>query len=37
VITAYYSPLSNQKKYITGTYYGDIKLNGSGKVTASGK
>lgn len=28
VVTAYYSPLPNQDKYITGTYEWDIRLNG---------
>lgn len=37
VATAYYSPLPGQSKYITGTYAWDIRLNGWGKVTASGK
>ena len=37
VITAYYSPLPGQRKYITGTYSWDIRLNGGWKVTASGK
>jgi hypothetical protein len=26
-ITAYYSPLPNQKKYETGSYAGDVRLN----------
>jgi hypothetical protein len=34
-ITAYYSPLPNQKKYQTGTYSWDIRLNWDGNVTAS--
>lgn len=37
VITAYYSPLPDQIDYITGSYEGDIKLNGHGVHTASGK
>ena len=37
VITAYYSPLPGQRKYITGSYSGDIRLNWGWKVTASGK
>ena len=36
-VSAYYSPLINQKKYVTGSYLGDIRLNGSGIVTASGE
>ncbi len=37
IATAYYSPLPNQSHYITGSYAWDIRLNGSGKITASGK
>ena len=37
VITAYYSPLPWQLNYITGTYNGDIALNGDWKHTSSGK
>jgi len=37
VATAYYSPLPGQSRYTTGTYAGDIRLNGSGIITASGK
>lgn len=37
VATAYYSPLPGQSKYITGSYEWDIRLNGWGKVGASGK
>ncbi|MDD2907421.1 MAG: 3D domain-containing protein [Candidatus Gracilibacteria bacterium] len=36
-VTAYYSPLPGQDKYTTGSYEGDIRLNGGGKRTASGK
>ncbi|MFK7780506.1 MAG: hypothetical protein QM490_05235 [Candidatus Gracilibacteria bacterium] len=36
-ITAYYSPLPGQNRYTTGSYSGDIRLNGGGKTTASGK
>ncbi len=36
-VTAYYSPLPNQSRYTTGSYWGDIRLNGEGKYTASGK
>ena len=34
--TAYYGPLPNQNSYATGSYRGDIKLNGTG-TTKSGK
>lgn len=30
VATAYYGPLPNQSSYITGSYRGDIRLNGNG-------
>ena len=36
VISAYYSPLENQKKYVTGSYKGDIRLNGDGVHGADG-
>lgn len=36
IVTAYYKPLPNQKKYATGSYKGDLRLNGSGR-TFSGK
>lgn len=36
-VTAYYSPLLWQSRYTTGTYWGDVRLNGEGKRTASGK
>ena len=36
-VTAYYSPLPNQSRYITWSYAGDIRLNGSWINTASGK
>lgn len=35
-VSAYYSPLPGQKSYSTGSYIGDIRLNGSGVNTASG-
>jgi len=35
VATAYYSPLPGQSRYTTGTYAGDIRLNGSLIITAS--
>jgi len=37
IITGYYSPLPNQKKYITWTYAWDIRLNWNWKHTASWK
>lgn len=36
VISAYYSPVPGQSRYATGTYEGDIRLNGGGVMTASG-
>jgi peptidoglycan hydrolase-like protein with peptidoglycan-binding domain/3D (Asp-Asp-Asp) domain-containing protein len=36
VISAYYSPVPGQARYATGTYEGDIRLNGGGVTTASG-
>ncbi len=36
VISAYYSPIEGQKKYVTGSYNGDIRLNGSGVHSADG-
>ncbi|MFA5855107.1 MAG: peptidoglycan-binding protein [Candidatus Gracilibacteria bacterium] len=35
-ITAYYSPLSGQEHYLTGSYEGDIYLNGNGTNGADG-
>jgi len=35
-ITAYYSPLPGQAKYVTGSYAGDIRLNGRGTNGADG-
>jgi len=35
-ISAYYSPLKGQIKYVTGSYKGDIRLNGSGVNGADG-
>lgn len=35
-ISAYYSPLPCQQKYTTGTYKGDIRLNGNGTNGADG-
>ncbi len=37
VVTAYYSPLPDQKRYLKGTYEADIRLNGNGTHGASGK
>lgn len=36
MITAYYSPLPGQLKYVTGSYQGDIRLNGRGTNGADG-
>lgn len=36
IVTAYYSPLPNQKKYLKGNYAADIRLNGKGIAWASG-
>ena len=36
IVTAYYSPLPGQKRYSTGSYSGDIRLNGEGTHGASG-
>lgn len=36
VISAYYSPLPGQSYYTTGSYEGDIRLNGNGTNGASG-
>ena len=36
IITAYYSPLPGQSNYATGSYAGDIRLNGEWHTTASG-
>lgn len=35
-ISAYYSPCEGQSKYVTGSYEGDIRLNGSGVNGADG-
>ncbi len=35
-ITAYYSPLPCQNRYVTGSYESDIRLNGSGVNSADG-
>ncbi|MFA6024712.1 MAG: peptidoglycan-binding protein [Candidatus Gracilibacteria bacterium] len=36
IITAYYSPLLGQQNYVTGSYEGDITLNGRGTNGADG-
>ncbi|MBN1494713.1 peptidoglycan-binding protein [Candidatus Peregrinibacteria bacterium] len=35
-ISAYYSPLPGQTRYVTGSYEGDIRLNGNGVHSADG-
>lgn len=35
-ISAYYSPCEGQERYVTGSYAGDIRLNGSGVNSADG-
>ncbi|MFC1600387.1 peptidoglycan-binding protein, partial [Patescibacteria group bacterium] len=35
-ISAYYSPIEGQEKYVTGSLEGDIRLNGSGVNSADG-
>lgn len=36
IISAYYSPLQGQNRYVTGSYAGDIRLNGNGTNGADG-
>ncbi|MBT6068550.1 hypothetical protein HOG48_02220 [Candidatus Peregrinibacteria bacterium] len=36
ITTGYYSPLPDQEHYVTGSYYGDTRLNGNGTNGASG-
>ncbi len=36
-VTAYYSPLPGQRRYTTGSYWWDVRLNWNGKHTASWK
>ena len=36
IISAYYSPVVEQMKYVTGSYEGDIYLNGGGVHGADG-
>lgn len=35
IITAYYKPCENQRKYATGSYEAEIRLNGTGELTSS--
>jgi len=35
-VTAYYSPLRGQKRYVTGSYEKEIKLQGQGKASRDG-
>jgi 3D (Asp-Asp-Asp) domain-containing protein len=37
VVTAYYGPLPGQRRYATGSYEGDITLNGEGVMTSGRK
>jgi 3D (Asp-Asp-Asp) domain-containing protein len=37
ILTGYYTPEPNQSKYLTGNFAREKRLNGSGKITASGK
>lgn len=37
VVTAYYSPLPNQKHYLKGNYEDEKRLNGQGIAGASGR
>ncbi len=36
IVSAYYSPLANQNKYVTGSFAGDVRLNGEGVHSADG-
>ena len=36
ITSAYYRPVKGQRRYVTGSYWGDVRLNGTG-VTSSGK
>lgn len=36
IISAYYSPIAGQKRYVTGSYAGDVRLNGEGVHAADG-
>jgi len=36
IISAYYSPLPDQTRYVTGSYDGDVRLNGEGVHSADG-
>ena len=35
-VSAYYSPLPNQEKYVCGSYEEDLKMNGDGEYGADG-
>lgn len=37
IVSVYYAPLPGQPRCVTGSYEGDIRLNSSGKITASGE
>lgn len=36
IISSYYTPLPNQTRYVTGTFEGDVRLNGEGVHSADG-
>jgi len=36
IISAYYSPIEGQTKYVTGSFEGDVRLNGEGVHSADG-
>lgn len=36
VVSAYYSPILGQRKYVTGSFAGDVRLNGDGVHSADG-
>ncbi len=36
IISAYYSPIQGQKRYVTGSFAGDVRLNGEGVHAADG-
>lgn len=36
IITSYYSPLPDQSRYVTGSFEGDVRLNGEGVHAADG-
>ena len=37
IVTAYYSPLPDQSRYLRGNYEAELRLNGNGTHGASGK